>query len=396
MPGAMIRCVVLAGLGLLLIGCAPASPSHFRTNRLELARFEVAATHRRQIAELLEELFGTPDDPKSPDVAGLDQELLRSAAGSVRGDGQGRQTGLYRRYCAVCHGLTGRGYGPAAALLDPYPRDFTQGKFKFKSTRAACRPATDDLLRILERGIPGTSMPSYVALPDGQCRALVEYVQYLSIRGQFEYGLIDYCAEELDETDRLDADRKLLIDELLVPVAQAWREAPAERIAVPADPGSSPTAVAQGRELFYSKTANCYTCHDPNTPLVPQSDTFADEFDDWNKQVKRFLDSHRESDPNQLEVLAPRKIIPRYLKSGVFRGGSGRDDLYRRIDAGIDGTPMPAVGPLTPEAEGVLTSAQIWSLVDFVKQLPSEPDTDRGKPIETSVRQGDSQQPAAG
>lgn len=384
MPEGVIRRAVLAGLGLLLVGCGPSAAPRFRMNRLELARFEVAATHQRQIARLLEELFGTPDDPASPEVVGLDVGLLRTAAGNVRGNGHGGRTGLYRRYCAVCHGVTGRGYGPAAALVDPYPRDFTQGKYKFKSTRAAQRPTTDDLLRILERGVPGTSMPAYTTLPSEQLGALVEYVKYLSIRGQFENRLIDFCAEELDEEDSLDADREFLVDELLVPIAHAWHDAPQQLIAVPTDQGSSPSAVDKGRDLFYSKTANCYTCHDPNAPEVPQSDEFADEYDDWNKQVKRFLDSHKETDPNHFEVLPPQKIIPRDLKSGVFRGGDERDDLYRRIDAGIDGTPMPAVGPVTRDGEGVLTPAEIWSLVDFVQQLPSEPATDRAKHVEAS------------
>ncbi len=30
---------------------------------------------------------------------------------------------LYARHCAVCHGATGRGDGPAAGLLTPPPRD---------------------------------------------------------------------------------------------------------------------------------------------------------------------------------------------------------------------------------------------------------------------------------
>ena len=33
---------------------------------------------------------------------------------------------LYHRYCASCHGPTGRGDGPAAAALTPRPPDFTR------------------------------------------------------------------------------------------------------------------------------------------------------------------------------------------------------------------------------------------------------------------------------
>lgn len=33
---------------------------------------------------------------------------------------------LYRQYCASCHGIDGRGDGPAAAALDPRPSDLTK------------------------------------------------------------------------------------------------------------------------------------------------------------------------------------------------------------------------------------------------------------------------------
>lgn len=32
----------------------------------------------------------------------------------------------YRRYCASCHGIAGRGDGPVAAALDPRPTDLTK------------------------------------------------------------------------------------------------------------------------------------------------------------------------------------------------------------------------------------------------------------------------------
>ncbi|HTQ56816.1 MAG TPA: c-type cytochrome [Bryobacteraceae bacterium] len=48
---------------------------------------------------------------------------------------------LYRRYCAVCHGIDGKGAGPAAAALKAQPTDLTQlskthaGKFPIGSVR---------------------------------------------------------------------------------------------------------------------------------------------------------------------------------------------------------------------------------------------------------------------
>ena len=78
--------------------------------------------------------------------------------------------------------------------MNPYPRDYRQGAFKFKSTARADKPTTDDLRRILRDGIAGTAMPSFLLLPDDEIDALIEYVKYLSYRGQTERWLSDQGA----------------------------------------------------------------------------------------------------------------------------------------------------------------------------------------------------------
>ena len=74
----------------------------------------------------------------------------------------------------------GRFVGPTALFLKPYPRDYRQGKFKFKSTERGAKPTDADLQRILRQGIAGTAMPSFDLLPSDQIEALVEYVKSLS------------------------------------------------------------------------------------------------------------------------------------------------------------------------------------------------------------------------
>lgn len=37
--------------------------------------------------------------------------------------------GLYDRYCAACHGTTGKGDGPGGAALNPKPRDLTANPY---------------------------------------------------------------------------------------------------------------------------------------------------------------------------------------------------------------------------------------------------------------------------
>ena len=87
-------------------------------------------------------------------TAGL---VLVLAAASAAANGGA----IYRERCAVCHGPDGRGDGPAAGLLAPRPRDFTGGRYKFRSTPTGSLPALADVVRTTARGLRGTSMPGY-------------------------------------------------------------------------------------------------------------------------------------------------------------------------------------------------------------------------------------------
>ena len=59
---------------------------------------------------------------------------LRSSTdmGTEQQRADGKQ--LYDKYCAQCHGDAGDGKGHATPRLKPEPRDFTSGKYKFRTT----------------------------------------------------------------------------------------------------------------------------------------------------------------------------------------------------------------------------------------------------------------------
>ena len=105
-------------------------------------------------------LFGTPDEPHVPQLADadaslvLDEGLIAMAAGPVGSDEDGNPRGLYREHCAHCHGVNGDGAGPTAAFLNPYPRDYRRGKFKFKSTPVGSKPTHDDLRKTSSTAFP--------------------------------------------------------------------------------------------------------------------------------------------------------------------------------------------------------------------------------------------------
>lgn len=328
-------------------------------------------------------------DPEAKTLNVVDEKGHPAAVDAGEGDsiqviGDGLQRGreLYQRHCVHCHGSAGDGDGPTAKYFNVRPRDYRKGVFKFTSTGPGVRASRDDIFRIVKLGAPGTYMPSFMLLPDDEVGAIVEYVRWLSMRGEMESKLylefyIDHSAEEPagedDFTETWAADAADFIEEAGGELNDDWalaeqedqivfpvymegnaQDKPVGEI-VPRTP-SSAESIASGRKLFMdAKTANCFSCHGEtgrgngaSTEIInklPGSDELAKEpglFDAWGQLIK-----------------------PRDLTMGIYRGGRRPIDIYRRINAGIKGTPMPGAGPkLTPE--------QTWDLVNYVLSIPSQ------------------------
>jgi len=393
----ILQFVALRRLALALGACAAlglggctAEPA-FQLNSAHAARLErdfrqpTTDERKNDLQRVLAELFGTPDHPLLPEAVQasgmrLAAERLSAAAGPVGSDERGNENGLYRTHCVNCHGITGDGVGPTATFINPYPRDFRRGVYKFKSTPKGAKPTDEDLTRIIVAGIPGTAMPAYRALPDRDVQALVEYVKYLSLRGEVERLLLDYAAAELDPDEPLidemasveeRQEQRRVVDDFVARVAESWARAESMVTpVVPPQPDRDPAAqVARGRELYFGDVAGCVKCHGESA----LGDGQTTDYDDWTKEF----------DPGHASVLSalskgalwPRTIRPRNLRLGVYHGGGQPEDLYRRIHNGIDGTPMPAAlvkpADAPPDAKG-LTTDDIWCLVAFVLSLPGK------------------------
>ncbi|MEW6777219.1 MAG: c-type cytochrome, partial [Bdellovibrionota bacterium] len=128
---------------------------------------------------------------------------------------------VFLRECAACHGDRGDGEGTAAAFIDPQPRDFLQGKFRFRTTPTGTPPATADVLRTIEEGVPGTAMPAFSFLTDEEKRQVAAYV-----------------LEKADVLATLEPE--------LLPLP-------------PEPPAATPESLARGQELF--KNMACAQCH---------------------------------------------------------------------------------------------------------------------------------------
>jgi mono/diheme cytochrome c family protein len=406
-------------LVLALAGCGQTDPPPFRLDMTNVVAKQIAPQHQEAIANVLAAMFGTPDKPFVLSETGLNQRELEMAAGPVWSDQDGAKQGLYRRHCAHCHGISGDGRGPTASILNPYPRDYRSGVFKFKSTYTAAQPTDEDLRKTIHDGIPATAMPAFALLPPDEIDALVEYVKYLAIRGQVETALVNYVFDEGLEPDAplaaSDSELKaLVVDDLLANVMIGWQEA-GDQVIVPEESAIPPTdrtpqqiaeSVAKGRELFYSATkGNCMQCHGPtglgdgqqtdydnwskaNRQFMLDTDSLAEEIQELRKSLAEMQGEERDAAEDELEeknkelddrrhvmatLLPPRNAIPRNLRTGSYRGGRRPLDIFWRVSAGIAGTPMPAGGPATEGAQGTLTQQEIWQIVDYVHSLPFEP-----------------------
>lgn len=407
-----------------LVGCE-GQPPRFSANQVYIQRLSIEIGESLPgsgvsfVEDALQGGFGTPNSPELPEPISLENgdseglfslERLNQAAGPVYSDEQDKHFGLYRKHCFRCHGLTGDGRGPAARLLNPYPRDFRLGKFKFKSTPLGTKPTREDLATILRNGIPGTSMPSFQLLREEEIDALVEYVIYLSVRGETEREMLRRLAfdvswepadyDSINHNESLDESRDSGRESTTDPEPEFWAsqldvssiasEIARKWIIDPLDPPSRPEgfpvmgdsselseaeefqlklSVDRGRELFTSDKASCSKCHGPNA----EGGVFVKDHDDWTKDwtLAIGIDPEDRSEIRPLiraGALKPVPISARNLQWSAFRGGDKPEQLFYRIAHGIEGTPMPSL-PVESESDGGFSSDQVWDLVNYLYSL---------------------------
>lgn len=263
---------------------------------------------------------------------------------------------LYRVQCVHCHGESGGGDGPTAPFLNPRPRDYRPGIFKFTAVKDKSVPRRDDLYRILVDGVTGTAMPSFRRFSDAELEGLVDYVRLLSKRGMTERLLVaEYGSKEVLTPE--------VVTETYLDVFERWEKAPEKFVAFDgAVPAPTPAMLERGKKIFNDeKTGNCASCHGVSG-LGDGASAWKEAEDGSKKRVPAYLDDWG------------HPIVPRNLKLGLFRGGKRPIDIYRRIYSGINGTPMPAIGESKDAAGELLLGAEdMWSLVHYVRSLSESP-----------------------
>jgi mono/diheme cytochrome c family protein len=206
---------------------------------------------------------------------------------------------LYLKYCSQCHGDNGDGEGYATPHLLPKPRDFTSGKFKVRTTPTGALPTHQDLVTIIRRGMPYTSMPGWPAFTDQQVSDLAHFVKTFS-------------------PDFSNAER--------VP----------KPVPLPAAPKVTKESIELGKKLYTD--TGCIRCHGTlGRGDGPSAPTLVDDFK---------------------HPIRPADLA----QSWTFRGGATREDIFRTMTTGFNGTPMPGF----LEA---LSEEQRWAISDYIVSL---------------------------
>jgi mono/diheme cytochrome c family protein len=230
---------------------------------------------------------------------------------------------IFRTACAPCHGSRGDGRGPAAANMDPRPRDFTTGVFKFRQTPSGALPTDLDLFRSVSRGVPGTWMPAWEeTLSERQRWAVIAYLKTLIP----------------DSGSGFAGDSP---------------------IALSSEP---PTATTADEGRFVYVLLGCAKCHGTSgRGDGPSAGTLTD---DWE-----------------------RSIQPYDFTRGDYKNGRRPEDLYRTLRTGLNGTPMPsyeieAVLFTADEwrhdssQEGIIGEDELAALSDYVSRQPTRSDVE--------------------
>jgi mono/diheme cytochrome c family protein len=318
---------------------------------------KIKESDREKLKTALDNVFGTPADPRVGGKFPAARAILDLRSATLE-----KGSKLYRLHCLHCHGLSGDGRGPTAPWVNPHPRDYRQGVFKFTSSKQGegeRKPRRADLERTIREGIEGTSMPSFKLLAEDDVKALASYVIHLSLRGETEFRVMkdllqpnpdikSIKADVLDWLGRLaneywvgaeqeaiapaekDYPYKTKLGQLIQPRAVYSRKdyTTDELTAIKETLGKS---ARNGQKLFRGR--GCIGCHYD----YGRKDYFL--YDAWGTVVR-----------------------PANLTLGVYRGGHRPIDLFYRVHSGINGSNMAAFGNEN--------TSEIWDVVNFLQVLP--------------------------
>jgi DMSO reductase family type II enzyme heme b subunit len=249
---------------------------------------------------------------------------------------------IYQLRCAVCHGESGAGDGPAAEFLYPRPRDFTLGLWKYKTSPGDLPPRDADLFNIIRDGLEGSSMPGWSKLfNDQQIGELVQVVK--------GFDTTAIWAPEDAEDEAFDDDGHYLKDALVID-----DEEPIEGQVAYSD-----ESVALGKEIFEE---NCRKCHGERGRGNLTSGEFLE--DDWGYRIwPRDLTKPWTWRATEISTGAGGSVQDEAEREATIR------NIYRRVSIGIRGTPMPSHRATEEGEEDAIPLEGRWHVANYTYSL---------------------------
>ena len=245
---------------------------------------------------------------------------------------------LYTSNCMQCHGVNGDGKGPASQGMNPQPRNFQQGSFKFGYVTPGELPTDDDLKRIIKYGLNGTQMLPW-DISDERLDAVIQYIKTFS------------------------------------PV---WREGKAGTVVEvskdPWGPEHREEAILQGKKVFHG-LAQCYSCH--------PSYATPEEVAAYSKELTGNANTEMRETPwlsiNQDSQYGHKFMPPDFTKNFV-KSARTPEEIYRRLNVGVNGTAMAAwKGLLTTNGNPEDSEKNQWAVAYYVDSLSKLKFDDEGR-----------------
>lgn len=136
---------------------------------------------------------------------------LSAGAGFAQSGDMDAGEAVYAKRCLQCHGEDGDGLGPAAERLNPPPRDFTLGMYKYKTTAFDDDIPNDaDLTRMIRDGMPGTAMPGWGDMLSEQDIAdVITYIKYFAEIEDAPEIQVDYGTQIASSPESIAAGKVL-------------------------------------------------------------------------------------------------------------------------------------------------------------------------------------------
>lgn len=218
---------------------------------------------------------------------------------------------IYEKRCWWCHGEKGAGDGPAAKFLNPPPRDFTAGVYKWKSTPFdELIPTDEDFAKMIKGGRTHNPIAGWTGMNDTSMP-----------------GWADMLSDQ--EVADVTAFIKKFAD---------FANPQKQPVDVSKQVKTSKESIEKGQKIFKDKCSECHGEEGRGNGTKKLKD-------DWGNRTW------------------PRD----FSKSWSFRVSNDPKDIFMRATIGIPGTQMPSFAD--PSSTKKLTEEERWDVANYVASL---------------------------